>query len=275
MSYLKKDILYCLSEYADDTRLITVLNDIVEKNGDIACAIILNSIIHTEYSPSEAKIFWDEIVAHHRVLSETLKRDVGLRTAIFDYFSSVKKTIKNSMLVDAMVFEEKTKSPDRDNLTGLYTQSYFEDALKRELAGAKRRITNVSVVVFDIDNLQKINDIFGNIKRDMFLKNIGSLISETIRTEDIAARYSNEKVAILLPMTNKTAAFIFSKRIQGKIEKYEMNDGGRYIFSTVSGGIATFPEDGKEPVSLLRNVNFALQLSRKSGKKSTISAFSR
>jgi len=267
MTYLRKDILNCLSEYADDdVRLISTLDGIIEKNGENACAIILNILINTDIPPENAVKYWREIIAHHRELSNVLQRKVSLRTAICDYFSSIKKTLNNSMFIDIRVFEEKIKSLNRDSLTGLYNRGYLDDLLKREFARTKRHDIELSLLFFDIDNFKNINDLYGHLAGDLCLKKICAIILDTIREEDIAVRYGGEEILGILPQTNKSAALAIGERIRERIGKLKIGFDGRVIFVTVSGGIATFPEDASEPMMLLKHADIALYLPKKAGK---------
>ncbi|MCQ9207191.1 MAG: diguanylate cyclase, partial [Omnitrophica bacterium] len=88
-----------------------------------------------------------------------------------------------------------------DDLTNLYRHSYFYKRLDEEIERSKRYDRVFSIVLVDIDDFKKINDVFGHRVGDAVLKKIAILIKSNLRKVDIAARYGGEEFGILLPVS--------------------------------------------------------------------------
>ena len=90
----------------------------------------------------------------------------------------------------------------KDGLTNLYNHRYFQDIMDRELSRAIRYKKPLSLIILDLDHLKKINDKHGHPVGDIVLEEVSKAIKNTIRDCDVAARYSGEKFAIVLPETD-------------------------------------------------------------------------
>jgi len=89
----------------------------------------------------------------------------------------------------------------RDPLTGLWNRRYFEDRLREELsrsrrAGPERRF---SVMVVDVDDFKRVNDLHGHAAGDAVLKEVGEFLIAHLRNHDVACRTGGDEFAVLLP----------------------------------------------------------------------------
>ena len=94
----------------------------------------------------------------------------------------------------------------RDPLTSLSNRRCFDASLARELADAKARGVPLSLVMGDIDNFKKINDLYGHQIGDEILKTFASVLTDNVRARDTVARYGGEEFAIILPDTHIESA---------------------------------------------------------------------
>jgi len=132
-------------------------------------------------------------------------------TLVFDtYIESLVGEIenaKNRTEIYAKSLEDKvaerTKQLEKltklDPLTNIYNQRALQDLLRKEIAYAKRRQTNIALVYFDIDNFKQVNDSFGHLKGDEVLKTIGHCLANNIRETDIACRYGGDEFCLIFP----------------------------------------------------------------------------
>ena len=130
-----------------------------------------------------------------------------------------------------------------DNLTGLFNSSHFEYLLVKEHNRAVRHNLKYSLILIDIDEFNKINDIESAVFGDLALNQFSCLLSTMCREQDILARISGGQFAFFLPDTDGDAAFSFGERLKESIlARWNVNDV-RYTFSC---GVASYPIDGYE-----------------------------
>jgi len=207
-------------------------------------------------------------------MDNLLGRQISLQTAICDYFTSVRKSLKNPMVVELHIYEKTLRSTHYDGLTNLFNRLYFDAALEREIAVAERYHTDVSLLFFDIDDFKQINDEYGHQIGDAALLHLTGIILEEKRIGDIAARYGGEEIVIILPYTNNVEALVLGERIRQRVEKTPLQSGGQTISFTVSGGLVSYPTEAKDATSLIRYADSAMYRAKGSGKNN-ISFFSR
>jgi diguanylate cyclase (GGDEF)-like protein len=173
---------------------------------------------------------------------------------------------KNRELSDINAF--LAERANRDGLTGLYNHRFFQEALARETALCMRHGRALSLLFADVDHFKQYNDRNGHQAGDTVLCRIAELLQKTVRMSDIVARYGGEEFVVLLPDTIKEAARESAERIRTAIESHpfpggEGQPGGKM---TVSIGLSSFPEDGREPGALIQGADSALYAAKHSGR---------
>ncbi|MBI4690082.1 MAG: diguanylate cyclase [Nitrospirae bacterium] len=165
------------------------------------------------------------------------------------------------------LFQEAQRLAITDDLTGLYNVRYFYDILNKEIARAKRYNTPFSLMLFDIDDFKVVNDTYGHQAGDDILRTLASILKGISRQTDVAARYGGEEFIVILPSTTKQEALNLSERIREKVERHNHYIEGETVRISVSGGIATFPEDAGDSKSLLYAADMAMYEAKAMGKK--------
>ena len=273
MDQTRNMILKCLDEYEDDDILIKELNQIIEKEGEKACSIIFHVLTNLEMEPERAMKIWVEVISHYESLVSLLGRKVSLRTAICDYFCSIHRSLKNPKVVEIQLFEKTVKASMFDNLTGLYNRQSFDETLKREINRAKRHKKELSILFLDLDDFKDINDSFGHQTGDEVLKRVAEIVLNEKRSEDLAARYGGEEIVVIMPETSKFDSLVLAERIRQRVEEMRIDLNGHTVRLTISGGLASFPENADNAESLLKCADNALYRAKGSGKNG-ISFFS-
>lgn len=105
-----------------------------------------------------------------------------------------------------------------DSLTGLYNRSFFEEELIR--LNVKRQLP-ISVIMADVDGLKVVNDAFGHFEGDRLLKIFADTLKNTLRSEDIIARWGGDEFVILLPQTESESANMLVERVKSALSKIE------------------------------------------------------
>jgi diguanylate cyclase (GGDEF)-like protein len=165
-----------------------------------------------------------------------------------------------SMIIDKIrLFQETQRMSITDGLTGLYNTRFLYKQLDIEIARSNRYENTFSVILFDIDNFKKLNDTYGHQAGDDVLHELAGILSEVSRETDIVVRYGGEEFIVILPNTYEAAAVNLADRTRAAVGGHIFladSAGGMQI--TLSGGIASYPQNGAEARSLLNAADSAL-----------------
>lgn len=143
-----------------------------------------------------------------------------------------------------------------DELTKVYNRRYFFDQLDREIGAANRYGTPVSVLVFDLDDLKKLNDNFGHSLGDEALRSLAQRLVRYSRASDVVARLGGDEFAVILPRTDGAGAAEIAGRLQSCVESDVLTVGkDRELRLAVSCGRASLPEDADDAGMLLRKAD--------------------
>jgi len=169
--------------------------------------------------------------------------------------------------------EEVTKLSITDSLTGLFNRRYLDIRLEEEYLRAKRYHLILSLTILDIDDFKLFNDSEGHLAGDRILIEMAHVMSSTVRSHDILARFGGEEFAIIMPQTTKAEAFLVSERIRENIKRHIRPTWKRYQKKqiTICSGIATYPECGALKEDMIRYADRALYKAKNLGKDRTVS----
>jgi diguanylate cyclase (GGDEF)-like protein/PAS domain S-box-containing protein len=151
-----------------------------------------------------------------------------------------------------------------DTLTGLANRRILDERMESELKVARRNQTELSVVMFDIDNFKQRNDLYGHAAGDRVLEQLGRILTSTLRDTDLAARYGGEEFVVLLPGAGPKGVKIFAERLRERILEAEWPNEPL----TASFGIASLdPMDATgSPTWLIDTADRAMYEAKRAGK---------
>ena len=164
-----------------------------------------------------------------------------------------------------------------DGLTGLPNRTLFLDRMAQTLEAARRHQRKAAVLFIDLDNFKRINDSLGHSFGDEILKITADRLRHCARTCDAvtgpwseisAARLGGDEFTILLSEINEAenCALVAQRIIQAFIEPMRLQDDE--VIMTPSIGIATYPDDGDDVQTLLKNADLAMYFSKHRGPNS-------
>ncbi len=125
-----------------------------------------------------------------------------------------------------------------DMKTELYNHSFFMKRLEEELARLRRYKSRTTLLMLDVDHFKKFNDTYGHLAGDWVLKEVSKVIRESIRLEDLAARFGGEEFAVLLIQCDPDKGYLIGERIRQAIEERQVTFGGKELSVTVSIGVS-------------------------------------
>ena len=158
----------------------------------------------------------------------------------------------------------------RDGLTRCYNNKYFKDRLEQELVRSRRYNGELSLGMVDIDHFKRINDTFGHPAGDAVLSHLASLITASLRSNDVVARYGGEEFGFLLIEAQMAEAAVITNRLRERIARHEfilpsLSGGDLTVPATVSIGLAHF-RPGDTVASLIGRADAALYKAKASGR---------
>jgi diguanylate cyclase (GGDEF)-like protein len=154
-----------------------------------------------------------------------------------------------------------------DGLTALYNHRSFQERLTQEVERAKRYGHPLSLIIIDVDNFKRYNDLYGHPQGDRVLRDLARLLRQVSRTSDTVARYGGEEFAIILPETDRVNARKMGHRIREHVERYPFPGEERLPSGalTISVGVATCTQaDPKD--TLLQSADAALYRAKRAGR---------
>jgi diguanylate cyclase (GGDEF)-like protein len=160
--------------------------------------------------------------------------------------------------------DELAEKAVSDPLTGLANYRRFVDVFDAEAERSQRTERSFALVLFDVDDLKKINDSYGHLTGTRALCRVGNTMRVYCRTIDTAVRYGGDEFALLLPETETEGAYQVARRIAAQVA----GDGETPAIS-VSFGIAVYPADGRSIEEVFGKADAALyRMKRGTGQDS-------
>ncbi len=153
-----------------------------------------------------------------------------------------------------------------DSLTGLANRRSVEESLRVELARAARYDDHVCLVFADLDNFKQVNDRYGHAAGDEVLQAFATVLRETVRESDAAARWGGEEFALVLPGADVAGGARLAERARSALARRTITVGdGQVVSPTASFGVAAFP-DVRGIDELLAAADAAVYDAKRSGK---------
>ncbi|MDD0999139.1 diguanylate cyclase [Pseudomonas sp. TNT2022 ID1044] len=146
-----------------------------------------------------------------------------------------------------------------DSLTGLPNRAFFEGRLMRALRNANKLDERVAVLFLDSDRFKEINDNFGHAAGDAVLVAVAKRVRAQLREEDLVARLGGDEFAVLLAPLHKTEdAERIAEKIIASMEAPILLPGDHQALTSLSIGIAVYPDHGVTPGTLLNAADEAM-----------------
>jgi diguanylate cyclase (GGDEF)-like protein len=126
----------------------------------------------------------------------------------------------------------------------------------------------------DLDHFKLVNDTYGHLTGDSFLKRVARLLTSGLRGTDLLGRYGGEEFLLVLPETDRAGAMVVAEKVRRLISghPFPFADNQPLGCISVSGGAATFPDDGRDSTRLLRLADDALYAAKRQGRNRILSA---
>lgn len=167
-----------------------------------------------------------------------------------------------TLLDNAQLFDQVSRWAASDSLTGLANHRRLVEVLENEIQRSRRTGRNFAVLLFDLDDLKKINDRYGHLTGSRAIKRLGTALRSDSRSIDTPARYGGDEFALVLPESGEQEAKGAALRICERLAR-----DGQEPHITVSAGLAVYPADGTTIEKLLGAADRALYRMKGRGDK--------
>ncbi|HSB38345.1 MAG TPA: diguanylate cyclase [Gaiellaceae bacterium] len=154
-----------------------------------------------------------------------------------------------------------------DSLTGLYNHRYFHERLRAELTRASRSRDAVAVLMLDIDDFKRVNDVHGHGSGDQVLTDLAELLRGALRGSDVVCRLGGEEFGVIMPGGDAGDALTLGRRLTDALAEVEFGPAGRI---TISVGISQGPEHAMNPRELVACAEAAMMTAKARGKNQIV-----
>lgn len=155
-----------------------------------------------------------------------------------------------------------------DPLTGLSNRNLLEETFARLSASVHQAGEPLSILLMDLDHFKRINDVHGHAAGDRALVDFARRLQTELREEDFLCRFGGEEFLALLPETSRQVAGHVAERLRAawRQQPAKWGDAGDAEPHTVSVGIATLGDDGRDLDTLLRSADQRLYCAKAGGR---------
>jgi len=204
------------------------------------------------------------------------RSEVGYLTEVFnDMVARLRQGREELAAINETLREKNVELHEisiTDSLTGLYNRKHLMETLDKEVSRSQRHNHTFSLLVIDIDHFKKYNDTYGHLAGDEVLSRLASVFKESIRSSDYAARYGGEEFIIMLPEVGPEQGVEGAERVRHKVAEERFDGEGESIKVTISVGVASYPENGEDAESVIRNADEALYEAKELGRNQVVLA---
>jgi len=153
-----------------------------------------------------------------------------------------------------------------DVLTDLPNRLLLKDRLTQAISRARRNHKQLAVLFLDLDGFKHINDSLGHAVGDKLLESVAARISACVRESDTVSRQGGDEFVILLSEVKQAAdAAICAAKIISELKR-EHSIGVHCLRVTVSIGLSSYPSDGEDGETLLKNADTAMYHAKEYGR---------
>jgi diguanylate cyclase (GGDEF)-like protein len=165
----------------------------------------------------------------------------------------------------------KAHTSQVDELTGLLSRKVFIEKFSESLVKAKAnpQESPLSLALIDVDMFLEINEQYGHVTGDKMLIAVARVIQEHAGKDTLAGRYGGDEFVIVFQGEEREKAFLKIEQIRQALSREELisMDGRTIQGIYISGGVASFPMDGRTENELFRKVDHALYRAKTSGRR--------
>jgi diguanylate cyclase (GGDEF)-like protein len=208
----------------------------------------------------------------HQVLNGRLIvfRDVTDRKEVEKDLRRAMDRLQTQLIEIGTLQSQLREQAIRDALTNVFNRRYLEETLERELARAERERYPLCVIMMDLDYFKDVNDTYGHEAGDVVLKTLAETVVRQSRHGDFVCRYGGEEFVLVMPNIGIETARQRAVELHQTINSLNIPYGVFNLTTTISMGIAAYPEHGKTKEELLRAADRAMYIAKNTGRNRVV-----
>jgi diguanylate cyclase (GGDEF)-like protein len=214
--------------------------------------------LSTRLLPKGESEFGTLAVALNRMTAELEERDAELNQSNASLQQEVRQHQLAAERIEYLAYY--------DSLTALPNRSMFSKLLNQAISLARRDRKRLAVLFVDLDRFKDINDTLGHGAGDLLLQEVAKRLQACLRDSDSVARLGGDEFVILLPALQRPADIevVAHKILAATSQPFAAL--GQDFHVTASVGVSTYPEDGDDEQSLMKNADVAMYQAKEEGK---------
>jgi len=180
----------------------------------------------------------------------------------------IKQNADNLTRIKSAAEDKIHKLAYYDTLTGLPNRTLFLQKLAESTrAGSDEKMDRFAVVTIDLDHFKDINDTVGHNVGDAILRNVGKRLRLAMPESAMVSRTGEDEFAVTMPLhKDGNSAREVGERVLNLIRGEPFKIFNEEFQVRASIGVATFPDDGVEPDTVLKNADIALNRAKEEGR---------
>lgn len=167
----------------------------------------------------------------------------------------------------------------KDPLTGLFNRRYFLDRVGREISDADLQNRPLGLISLGLDHFRNyddfkvFNETHGHDAGDLVLRSISEVMLDNVNDGDVVARFGGEEFSILMPNKTPSECYDMAETLRTRVEASVLRYGGVVLpKTTISIGVASFPQCARSQQDLLAKADRALFLAKDGGRNRVVVA---
>lgn len=171
-----------------------------------------------------------------------------------------------SNAIEASYHEQIYRLMTLDELTQAYNRRFFHEALSREVSRSQRYSRELGLILLDIDHFKALNDAHGHLAGDAILRELGKVVKQNIRKQDILARVGGEELAIIAPESGSAELLVIADKVRQLVADMAVCFGGASLSTTISIGGSVLRGRDDTPEALYGRADEALYAAKQAGR---------
>ncbi|MFQ5805861.1 MAG: HDOD domain-containing protein [Phycisphaerae bacterium] len=217
----------------------------------------------------------DQVLSDYRQVAEWFDVQLGDRLDVFELYAEAQQQATRVGMVAQLertrALEENKNLLQRattDPVTGIANRARFEERVQHAVAGLRRGHGHFALLMFDIDQFKRFNDMYGHHVGDLVLKQVAQTAQAALREVDLLARYGGDEFMILAPHTDQRGACTIAARIRKCLDDLRIKVGDHTLHLTVSVGLVLTSDYQEVPDAeqIVADADTQLYVSKRAGR---------